>query len=248
MLANIPSYKQHQLKVVVLTGAGISAESGLKTFRDNKGLWEEHSIQDVATHEGFKRDAELVYRFYNQRRRQLLSPEVQPNKAHLALAKLEKALGDNFTVVTQNVDNLHQRAGNKNVLHMHGSLLSARCLATNNCSDIFTNLDHNNLCTCCQPADSMRPDIVWFGEMPKYMPQIEALLYNADLFVSVGTSGTVYPAAGFVNQANHYGAYSIELNLEPSTGQNEFAEKHYGLASELVSQFVDILLKGLKID
>jgi NAD-dependent deacetylase len=248
MLANLPLFKRSKLKVVVLTGAGISAESGLKTFRDNNGLWEEHSIEDVATPEGFERNAELVYRFYNQRRRQLLSPEVQPNKAHLALSKLESVLADNFTLITQNVDNLHQIAGNNNVLHMHGSLLSARCLASHSCSDIFTDLNGTNKCDCCQPTSNMRPDIVWFGEMPKYMQQIETLLYAADVFVSIGTSGTVYPAAGFVSQANHYGAYSVELNLEPSTGQNEFAEKHYGLASDLVSEFVDTLLEGLEID
>jgi NAD-dependent deacetylase len=248
MLGNLPPYELRQLKVVVLTGAGISAESGLKTFRDNNGLWEDHSIEDVATPEGFERNAELVYRFYNQRRRQLLSPEVQPNKAHIALAKLEQALGNNFTLITQNVDNLHQRAGNKNVLHMHGSLLSARCVNSGSCSDIFSDLDNSNLCHCCQPKSSMRPDIVWFGEMPKYMPQIETLLFDADVFVSIGTSGTVYPAAGFVNQANYYGTYSVELNLKPSLGQNEFNEKHYGPASELVGQFVDSLLKGFKVD
>jgi NAD-dependent deacetylase len=236
------------MRIVVLTGAGISAESGLKTFRDSNGLWEKHSIQDVATPEGFERDAQLVYRFYNQRRQQLLSPEVQPNKAHLALAKLEQVLGKNFTLVTQNVDNLHQRAGNKNVLHMHGSLLSARCLKSNTCSDILVDLDRHKLCACCQPSSHLRPDIVWFGETPKYMSRIEKLLHNADLFVAIGTSGTVYPAAGFVSQANYYGAYSVELNLEPSIGHNEFAEKHYGLASEIVTQFVDTLLKGLKID
>lgn len=248
MLSNLPSFKLSQLKVVVLTGAGISAESGLKTFRDNNGLWENHSIEDVATPEGFKRNAELVYRFYNQRRRQLLSPDVKPNKAHLALAKLEHVLADNFTLITQNVDNLHQRAGNKNVLHMHGSLLSARCLASDNCKSIFTDFDHTNQCDCCQPSSSIRPDIVWFGEMPKYMQEIDRLLNTADLFVSIGTSGTVYPAAGFVNQANYSGAYSIELNLEPSSGQSEFSEKHYGPATELVSNFVDTLIKGLKVD
>jgi NAD-dependent deacetylase len=248
MLANLPLHNLKQLKVVVLTGAGISAESGLKTFRDNNGLWEEHSIEDVATPEGFERNAELVYRFYNQRRRQLLSPEVQPNKAHIALAKLENALADNLTLITQNVDNLHQRAGNKNVLHMHGSLVSAKCLASDSCSAIFTDLDHTKQCDCCHPSSSMRPDIVWFGEMPKYMQQIETLLYAADVFVSIGTSGTVYPAASFVSQANHYGAYSVELNLEPSLGHNEFAENHYGLASQLVVQFVDTLLKGHNFD
>ncbi|MBL4631492.1 MAG: NAD-dependent protein deacylase [Paraglaciecola sp.] len=248
MLANLPSYKLDQLNVVILTGAGISAESGIKTFRDNDGLWENHRIEDVATPEGFERNADLVYRFYNQRRRQLISPKVQPNKAHLALAKLENSLANNVTVITQNVDNLHQRAGNNNVLHMHGSLLSVRCLTSDICSDIFTDLDGSNQCDCCQPTSRMRPDIVWFGEMPKYMQQIETLLYKADLFVSIGTSGTVYPAAGFVSQANLYGAYTLELNLEPSSGQNEFAEKHYGPASDLVGQFVDTLLEGHNID
>lgn len=248
MLTNIPFFELNKLKVVVLTGAGISAESGLKTFRDNDGLWEDHSVEEVATPEGFERDAKLVYRFYNQRRHQLLNPEVQPNKAHLALAKLENAIGRNFTLITQNVDDLHQRAGNKNVLHMHGSLLSARCLTSGTCHDILTDLDSSNQCDCCQPSSSLRPDIVWFGEIPKYMSKIEALLYSADLFVSIGTSGTVYPAAGFVSEANHFGAYSVELNLMPSSGQNAFAEKHYGPASKLVSQFVDTLLKGPKID
>ena len=248
MLNDFPAYKLNQLKVVVLTGAGISAESGLKTFRDNNGLWEDHSVEDVATPEGFKRNPELVYRFYNQRRQQLLSSEVQPNKAHLALAKLEGVLGGNFTLITQNVDNLHQRAGNKNVLHMHGSLLSAQCLKSGISSDIYHNLDHTNQCDCCQPPSNLRPDIVWFGEMPKYMQEIETLLSTADIFISIGTSGTVYPAAGFVSQANYNGAYTVELNLEPSAGQSEFAEKHYGPASELVGQFVDRLLQGLKID
>jgi NAD-dependent deacetylase len=246
MLGDFPLYKLKQLKVVVLTGAGISAESGLKTFRDNNGLWEEHSIQDVATPEGFERNSELVYRFYNQRRRQLLSPEVQPNKAHIALAKLENALKGNFTLITQNVDNLHQRAGNKNVLHMHGSLLSARCLGSDSCSTIFTDLDHTNQCDCCQPTSTMRPDIVWFGEIPKYMQQIEECLTQADLFISIGTSGTVYPAAGFVSLSNQSGAHTVELNMEPSSGQNEFTEKHYGPATELVSKFVNTLLKGVK--
>jgi NAD-dependent deacetylase len=248
MLDNFPPYKLSQLKVVVLTGAGISAESGLKTFRDNNGLWEDHQIEDVATPEGFARDPALVYRFYNQRRQQLLSPEVEPNKAHVALAKLEKALADNFTLITQNVDNLHQRAGNKNVLHMHGSLLSAKCIASGKCSDIFTDLNYSSQCRCCQPSRNMRPDIVWFGEMPKYMPQIEDVLQAADIFVSIGTSGTVYPAAGFVSMANHCGAHSVELNLEPSFSQSKFSEKHYGPASKLVGQFVDILLQGQKID
>lgn len=248
MLGDFSPYKLKQLKVVVLTGAGISAESGLKTFRDNDGLWEQHHIQDVATPEGFERNPELVYRFYNQRRRQLHSPEVQPNSAHFALAKLENILTDNFTLITQNVDNLHQRAGNKNVLHMHGDLLSARCLVSGACCELLGDLDHTNQCDCCQSSNCLRPDIVWFGEMPKYMQQIDDLLYNADLFVSIGTSGTVYPAAGFVSQANHFGAHTVELNLEPSAGQSEFVETYYGPASELVGTFVDRLIDGDNVD
>lgn len=248
MLDKFPPIALQDLKIVVLTGAGISAESGLKTFRDNDGLWEDHSIEDVATPEGFKRDPALVYRFYNQRRRQLLSPQVQPNNAHSALAKLESVMGENFTLVTQNVDNLHQRAGNKNVLHMHGSLFSARCIASSKCVEVSSDVDQSSTCSCCQPSSKVRPDIVWFGEMPKYMQKIDALLYDADVFVSIGTSGTVYPAAGFVSQANQYGAYSIELNLEPSSGQSEFAEKHYGPATELVVKFVDTLLEGNSSD
>lgn len=248
MLENSPLLELNQIKVVVLTGAGISAESGIKTFRDSNGLWEEHRIEDVATPEGFERNSELVYGFYNQRRHQLLNPDVKPNKAHLALAKLESVLGENVTLITQNVDNLHQRAGNKNVLHMHGSLLSARCLNSGICSPIFNNLDHSNQCDCCLPSHSMRPDIVWFGEMPKFMPQIEKRLSQADIFIAIGTSGTVYPAAGFVSLANQSGAHSVELNMEPSFGENEFTEKHYGPATEIVVEFVEKLLEGFKID
>jgi NAD-dependent deacetylase len=233
------------IKVIVLTGAGISAESGLKTFRDNNGLWEDHAIQEVATPEGFESNPELVYRFYNQRRAQLLSLDVKPNKAHLALAQLEEVLGDNFVLITQNVDNLHQRAGSKNVLHMHGSLLSAKCLHSGKSVEALTNIDQTSRCSCCQPNHMMRPDIVWFGEMPKYMQTIDDKLFEADLFISIGTSGTVYPAAGLVSQANHYGAYTVELNLEPSSGKSEFSETHYGFAGELVPRFVEYLLKAL---
>ncbi|MFT2090874.1 Sir2 family NAD+-dependent deacetylase [Paraglaciecola sp. 2405UD69-4] len=232
------------LKVVVLTGAGISAESGLKTFRDNNGLWENHAVEAVATPEGFEQKPSLVYRFYNERRQQLLSPEVKPNAAHYALAKLEAKLADNLWIVTQNVDNLHQRAGSNNVLHMHGSLLSARCLQSQKNVETFSNIDGTSRCSCCQPSSKMRPDIVWFGEIPKHMERIESLLMEADLFVSIGTSGTVYPAAGFVNLANHYQVHSVELNLEPSEGVTRFAEKHYGSASRVVDEFVEQLLKG----
>lgn len=232
------------LKVVVLTGAGISAESGIKTFRDNNGLWENHSVHEVATPEGFNHNPDLVYRFYNERRQQLLSPEVKPNAAHTALAKLEAEFKGNLWVVTQNVDNLHQRAGNQNVLHMHGSLLSARCLFSEKSIETLDDIDGTTQCECCQPSSGMRPDIVWFGEIPKFMERIESLLSEADLFISIGTSGTVYPAAGFVDIANYYGAHSVELNLEPSDGNSQFSEKHYGPATNLVTKFVDKLLKG----
>lgn len=248
MLDSLSFLKPNKLKVVVLTGAGISAESGLKTFRDNNGLWEEHSIEDVATPEGFERNPKLVYRFYNQRRKQLLGPDVKPNVAHNALAKLEEYLGRNFTLITQNVDDLHERAGSKNVLHMHGSLLSARCLVSERSCAIFSDLDHSNHCECCQPSNHLRPDIVWFGEVPKFMPQIEECLSQADLFISIGTSGTVYPAAGFVRLSNHSGALSVELNMEPSSAQNEFAERYYGPATELVPKFVNSLIQGFTFD
>lgn len=248
MLAKFRTTRRGLPKVVVLTGAGISAESGLKTFRDNNGLWEQHSVEQVATPQAFASNPELVYRFYNQRRRQLLSPEVKPNAAHFALAQLEAALVANFTLITQNVDNLHQRAGSQNVLHMHGSLLSARCLSSGINTQRLNDLDQDSRCVCCPRPSRMRPDIVWFGEMPQHMESIDQALCDADIFVSIGTSGTVYPAAGFVSQANVFGAYSVELNMEPSVGESEFAEKHYGPASLIVKEFIDSMLKVAKID
>ncbi len=230
------------IKVVILTGAGISAESGLATFRDNNGLWENHSVQDVATPEAFAANPELVYRFYQQRKAQLANPQVKPNQAHIALAELEQALLGNFTLITQNVDNLHQQAGSQNVLHMHGNLLTAKCLQTGQVTEISQRLDSHSRCKCCKPSMGLRPNIVWFGELPYFMPEIEAQLSQADLFVSIGTSGTVYPAAGFVALANHYGAHTMELNLEPSHGQSDFVEGHYGPATKLVREFVDVLL------
>lgn len=225
-------------KIVILTGAGISAESGIKTFRDNNGLWENHSVEEVATPEGFAANPALVYRFYNERRGQLLSGEVHPNIAHTALAELEAALGDNCIVVTQNVDNLHERAGTQNLLHMHGALTWAKCVNSHQRLDWLDDLNSEHKCTCCQPQHAMRPDIVWFGEIPYYMDNIQQHLYEADIFVSIGTSGNVYPAAGFADFANQSGAYTIELNLEPSNGVSMFDESHCGLASELVPRFV----------
>lgn len=230
------------MRVVVLTGAGISAESGVKTFRDNDGLWENHRMEDVATPEAFIRDPDLVYRFYNARRAQLAQPELKPNAAHLALAELEQVIGDNFTLVTQNVDNLHERAGSQRLLHMHGDLLSARCLRTDKVMPIDFAFDGATPCECCSPPSSIRPNIVWFGEMPFYMERIYHELSRADLFISIGTSGTVYPAAGFVEEANSAGAHTVELNLQPSMGQSAFKETHYGPAGELVPRYVTQLV------
>jgi NAD-dependent deacetylase len=230
--------------IVILTGAGVSAESGLKTFRDHDGLWENHHVEDVATPEGFARDPDLVYRFYNERRRQLQSASVEPNAAHYALAQLAKKPNISLILVTQNVDNLHERAGSVDVLHMHGELLSARCLHSQHRFKITDDLDASNRCQCCQPAQSLRPDIVWFGEMPQHMDQIETALWHCDLFLSIGTSGHVYPAAGFVQLAASAGAHCVELNLEPSSGQNLFSEHHYGLASKVVPAYLQGLFEN----
>ncbi|MFC3121012.1 Sir2 family NAD+-dependent deacetylase [Agaribacter flavus] len=231
--------KNSTCKIVVLTGAGISAESGLKTFRDNNGLWENHAIKEVATPEGFARNPDLVYRFYNELRAQLLDETVKPNPAHYALGKLQSLMGNECVIVTQNVDNLHERGGATNVIHMHGELLSAKCGKTNKSVISHDDVTRESRCTCCSPAQALRPDIVWFGEMPYHMDDIESHLYDCDIFVSIGTSGNVYPAAGFVNFANQCGAHSIELNLDPSDINTAFAEAHYGPASKLVVEFVE---------
>lgn len=227
--------------IVILTGAGISAESGIRTFRDQDGLWEEHHIEDVATPEGFQRNPELVLRFYNDRRRQLLSG-VLPNAAHEALARLEKELEGNVLVVTQNIDNLHERAGTEAIIHMHGELLKARCSHSNQAIDWREDIALEDVCHCCQIPSPMRPHVVWFGEMPLGMDRIHDALNQADLFISIGTSGAVYPAAGFVHEAAMHGAHTVEINLEPSAVESEFAEKRYGKASVLVPELVDELL------
>jgi len=232
-------------KVVVLTGAGISAESGLKTFRDNHGLWENHKVEEVATPEAFERNPELVYRFYNQRRQQLLRDGLKANAAHLALAELERKIGKNLTIITQNVDNLHEVAGSKNVLHMHGELLKARCCNSGRVFETQDDFELESSCSCCQPAARIRPHIVWFGEMPLYMQEIQRKLMEADLFIAIGTSGQVYPAAGFVAEAVQYGAHTVELNLEPSSVNRDFEQHIYGPATEIVPEFVRHLSRGV---
>jgi len=231
--------------IVVLTGAGISAESGIRTFRDTGGLWEDHSIEEVATPQGYAADPELVLRFYNARRAQLST--VEPNPAHKALARLEKGLvgkGGYLTIVTQNVDDLHERGGAENVIHMHGELLSQWCRACDHkfiSADAFTT---KSLCPKCAEKGTVRPDIVWFGEMPYFMDTIERAVTNCDLFVSIGTSGAVYPAAGYVQMARGLGKQTLEINLEPSEGSTFFHDTRLGKAGELVPIWVDEILNA----
>ncbi|MDO6593838.1 Sir2 family NAD+-dependent deacetylase [Neptuniibacter sp. 1_MG-2023] len=228
--------------IVILTGAGISAESGIKTFRASDGLWEDHKVDDVATPEAFERNSRLVHRFYNERRNQLLSPEIKPNLGHYALAELEEKFSGRVLVVTQNIDNLHERAGSRNLLHMHGELLNLRCKETGVIYRIDQDSQPEDLCQCCGSSGNLRPDIVWFGELPMHMPQIYNALEQCDLFISIGTSGHVYPAAGFVEIANAAGALTVELNLEPSRVGTVFDHKIYGPASEIVPEFVNEIL------
>ncbi|CDL82030.1 Sir2 family NAD+-dependent deacetylase [Xenorhabdus szentirmaii] len=234
--------------VVVLTGAGISAESGIRTFRASDGLWEEHLVEDVATPEGFQRDPDMVQAFYNARREQLQQLDIKPNAAHDALAELEQRLGDNFLLVTQNIDNLHERAGSQRVLHMHGELLKVRCCQSGQVIEWKTELTTEDRCHCCQFPSQLRPHVVWFGEMPLGMEQIYTALSKADIFIAIGTSGHVYPAAGFVHEAKLSGAHTVELNLEPSQVESLFDEKHYGHASKVVAQYVQSLIQQIKAD
>lgn len=227
--------------IVILTGAGISAESGINTFRSEDGLWEEHNIEDVATPEGFVRDPRLVQTFYNQRRKELQSG-IFPNAAHMALAKLARELDGNVHIITQNIDDLHEKAGSHHVIHMHGELLKARCPQSNQVIERRGDIDYGELCHCCQLPANLRPHIVWFGEMPLFMDDIHTLLMRADLFISIGTSGVVYPAAGFVHDAAIAGAKTVEINLQPSAVESEFDEKRYGKATALVPAFVEELL------
>ncbi len=219
-------------KIVILTGAGISAESGLSTFRAQNGLWEGYDVNDVATYEGYMRNPVAVHDFYNMLRRKLQNPEVKPNTAHFALAQLEQKLGsDNVLIVTQNVDNLHEQAGSKNIIHMHGELLKVRNEKTGQIIDCYYDVNYHE-------NKLIRPHIVWFGEIPLQMEEIYNALSQTDYFISIGTSGNVYPAAGFVQIANQAGAKTVELNLEPSLGENLFETKIYGSASKIVPEFV----------
>ncbi|UOF01398.1 Sir2 family NAD+-dependent deacetylase [Bdellovibrio reynosensis] len=226
--------------IVILTGAGISAESGIRTFRDQNGLWEEHRIEDVATPEAFARNPALVQRFYNLRRAQLKSNDVQPNAAHFALAELEAAWEGNFLLVTQNVDNLHRRAGSKNLLHMHGRLDKVYCQFCSEKFEWLEDLAVDETCPHCGRKGGVRPDIVWFGEMPYHMEEIYDALDKADYFISIGTSGNVYPAAGFVQVA--WKAQKFEVNTKETEISSSFSEHFIGPATVEVRKLVNYFL------
>ena len=228
--------------IVILTGAGISAESGIQTFRAADGLWENCRVEDVATPEGFFADPDFVQEFYNQRRRKLQEVTIQPNAAHLALGELEARFPGNLTIITQNIDNLHERGGSTNVIHMHGELLKARCCVSEEVIEHQGDIVTGDLCRCCNKPAQLRPHIVWFGEVPLEMDTIQSVIEKADLFVAIGTSGNVYPAAGLVQAAKMYGAHTLEINLEPSAVKNQFEEKRYGKASIEVPALVEELL------
>lgn len=221
------------MRIVVLTGAGISAESGLRTFRAEDGLWEDHRIEDVATPEAFVRDPALVHSFYNARR--TAAAQAQPNAAHRALADLAKR--HDLTLVTQNVDDLHERGGSSDVIHMHGELTSALCAACGHRWPSPADTDTTMLCPACGTA-AVRPDIVWFGEMPYHMEQIWAAIEQADIFAAIGTSGQVYPAAGFGQHARRSGAHCVELNLDRSAVSRDFHEHLIGPATQIVPEWV----------
>ncbi|MGI9255922.1 MAG: NAD-dependent deacylase [Salinispira sp.] len=226
--------------MLILTGAGISAESGLDTFRAQEGLWEKHPIEQVATPEGFAADPALVNRFYNERRRSL--GNVEPNTAHYALMKLEEQLQDTFCLITQNVDDLHERAGNRRVLHMHGSLRKSMCQYCQSRENCNGDIRVTDSCSRCGKSGGMRPDIVWFGEIPYHMDEIYRKLQNCNYFAAIGTSSNVYPAAGFVRDAQKHGAECFEVNMETTPMSRYFQRGFYGQASVQVPLFVENIM------
>ena|SRR5271157_2226201 len=231
--------------IFVLTGAGVSAESGLGTFRDKRGdgIWARFDPMTLATPEAFARDPETVLAFYDARRRNLMN--AKPNAAHFALARLERAIasdGGRLCLVTQNIDDLHERAGSKRVIHMHGELLNVRCRHCDSVRPWPDGLSPAHVCPDCGRAGGLRPHVVWFGEMPLHMDDIDRVLRKADLFVAIGTSGAVYPAAGFVAEARAAGVPTCEINLEAADNAELFDEAHYGPASEMVPAWVEELL------
>tara|TARA_B110000014_G_scaffold253309_1_gene232561 strand:- start:64 stop:801 length:738 start_codon:yes stop_codon:yes gene_type:complete len=229
--------------IFILTGAGISKESGLATFRDPDGVWSKYRIEDVATPEAFAQNPKQVLDFYNLRRQQMNDALIVPNAAHKALAKLEGFWPGEVLLVSQNIDNLHERGGTVNLIHMHGELNKSRC---GNCGDLVSDkgdLTSDMVCNKCGLKGGIRPHVVWFGEMPLFMDEIITFLERSKLFLSIGTSGNVYPASSFVERARSVGAQTIELNLEKSEGATLFHEAHYGLATELIPTIVSELEK-----
>ena len=227
--------------IVILTGSGTSAESGIETFRADDGLWARHRIDDIATPDGYKRNPQLVYGFYNQRYNQLSLPRIQPNDAHLAIAELQQKYSGKVTLITQNIDNLHERAGSKSVIHMHGELTKVRCEETNRLYP-YRELSQILKCPCCGVMGNLRPHVVWFHEMPLFMEEIYAQLAQADLFIAIGTSGSVFPAADFVKQANRVNAHTVEINLDSTHISSEFKEHRVGNATVEVRNLVEELL------
>jgi NAD-dependent deacetylase len=231
------------MNIFVLTGAGVSAESGLGTFRDKDGLWSRFDPMKLATPEAFAHNPDEVHAFYNMRRKNLLAAE--PNTAHRALSRLEASLaerGGSLFLCTQNIDDLHERAGSQRVVHMHGELLKARCAACGGTMPWCDDLSVEVPCPSCHHSGGLRPHVVWFGEMPLEMDAIYDALLEADLFVAIGTSGSVYPAAGFVSEARGHGIRTCEINLEPSDNARQFDEGQYGSASEIVPKWVEQML------
>ena len=230
------------MKICILTGAGISAESGIKTFRDTNGRWNDYDVTDVATPEGFHKNPQLVLDFYNSRREEV--HHANPNDAHYALAKLQNDPNHEVTLITQNVDDLHEKAGSPRVIHMHGALRESLCRKCGDITDANMIMRTNDVCyECNHPA--LRPNIVWFGEMPYSMEYIEDKIRECDIFVSIGTSGTVYPAAGFVKTAKKKAkAHTIELNLVPTYENKLFNEHIEGPATKTVTEFVDNVING----
>jgi NAD-dependent deacetylase len=232
-------------KIVILTGAGLSAESGLHTFRDKDGIWSKYDYRDVATPEGYRRNPSLVLDFYNERRRQ--NADVKPNAAHIALARLEAKYPGSVLTVTQNIDPLHEMAGSRKLIHMHGEIAKALCPACGSRHETGgEDLTLGSICPACAKQGTLRPDVVWFGEMPYRMEEIYRSLAVCDLFISIGTSGTVYPAANFVLEATAGGAHTVELNLEPSERYGGFREAIHGRATEVVPAYVERLLSAAR--
>lgn len=231
------------MKISVLTGAGISAESGLPTFRDKGvGLWAKFDPMELATPAAFKRQPERVHEFYNLRRRML--QEVEPNAAHFALVRLAEKLakaGGELTIITQNVDDLHERAGSSHVIHIHGELMQVKCMACDRVAVWAADLGREDVCPACGGMGGLRPNVVWFGEMPYRMDEASGIVARSDMFVAIGTSGAVYPAAGLVELAADHGVRTCELNLAPSDNCNAFDEARYGPATEIVPAWVDAI-------